>query len=126
MIENRWKPDPTPRWLTCVPSRQHQTLVPDFARRLARQLGLPFVECIHKVRDTAPQKSRANSFQQVKNIAGAFNVDEALVRPEPVLLIDDMVDSRWTLTVLAVWLRKAGSGPIYPFALADSSSENTD
>ncbi len=126
MIRNRWKPDPAPCWLTCVASRQHQTLVPDFARRLAHRLGLPFVECIRKVRDTEPQKTRANSFHQVHNIAGAFDGDGAMVRPEPVLLIDDMVDSRWTLTVLTVWLRKAGSGPVYPFALADSSSDDGD
>ena len=126
LIRNRWRPDPAPSWLTCVPSRRHQTLVPDFARRLACRLELPFVECIQKVKDTEPQKTRANSFQQVQNIAGAFVVDGAMVRAEPVLLIDDMVDSRWTFTVLTVWLRKAGSGPVYPFALADSSSENSD
>jgi len=126
LIRNRWRPDPTPSWLTCVPSRRHQTLVPDFARRLVRRLELPFVECIQKVRDTEPQKTRANNFQQVQNIAGAFVVDGAMVRPEPVLLIDDMVDSRWTFAVLTVCLRKAGSGPVYPFALADSSSEDGD
>jgi len=126
LIKNRWRPDPAPTWITCVPSRRHQTLVPDFARRLARRLGLPFVECIGKVRDTEPQKTRANSFQQAQNLLGAFAVDRATVRPEPVLLIDDMVDSKWTFTVLTVLLRKAGSGPVYPFALADSSSEDGD
>jgi ATP-dependent DNA helicase RecQ len=43
-----------------------------------------------------------------------------------VLLIDDMVDSKWTFTVVAALLRRAGSGPVYPFALADSSSEDND
>jgi ATP-dependent DNA helicase RecQ len=70
LIVNRWRPDPAPTWITCVPSRRHQTLVPDCARRLARRLGLPFVECIHKVRDTEPQKTRANSFQQAQNLVG--------------------------------------------------------
>jgi ATP-dependent DNA helicase RecQ len=126
LIENRWRPDPTPAWVTCIPSRRNQTLVPDFARRLARRLGLPLVECIRKVRDTPPQKTRANSFQQAQNVLAAFAVDQAAVRPEPVLLIDDMVDSRWTFTIAAVLLRRAGSGPIHPFALADSSSEDND
>jgi len=38
-----------------------------------------------------------------------------------VLLIDDVVDSRWTLTVAAVLLREHGSGPVYPFALAKAA-----
>ena len=35
-----------------------------------------------------------------------------------VLLVDDLVDSRWTLTVAARALRRAGSGPVLPFVLA--------
>ena len=126
LIGTRWRPHPAPAWITCVPSRRHTDLVPDFARRLGRRLGLPFVECIRKVRDTEPQKTRANSFQQAQNLLGAFALDEAIVRQEPVLLVDDMVDSRWTFTVAAALLRRAGSGPVHPFALADSSSEDND
>ena len=126
LIKEHWRPDPAPGWVACVPSKRHQNLVRDFAGRLARRLGLPFVECIRKARDTEPQKTRANSFQQAQNVAGAFVVDQAQVRPDPVLLVDDMVDSKWTFTALTVLLRNAGSGPVYPFALADSSSENND
>jgi ATP-dependent DNA helicase RecQ len=126
LIRDRWNPVPAPVWVTCVPSRRHLTLVPDFARRLARELGLQFLECIRKVSDTEPQKTRANSFQQAQNLAGAFVVDGATVRAEPVLLVDDMVDSRWTFTVLTLLLRRAGSGPVYPFALADTSSGDGD
>ena len=36
----------------------------------------------------------------------------------PVLLVDDMVDSRWTLTVSAWPLRSHGSGEVFPLALA--------
>ena len=126
LIRDRWNPVPAPTWVTCVPSRRHLTLVPDFARRLAHKLGLPFLECIHKVHDTKPQKTRANSFQQAQNLAGAFVVNAAGVRTDPVLLVDDMVDSRWTFTVLALLLRQAGSGSVYPFALADSSSADGD
>ena len=34
------------------------------------------------------------------------------------VLVDDMVDSRWTLTVSAWLLRRAGAGPVWPVALA--------
>jgi len=39
----------------------------------------------------------------------------------PVLLVDDMVDSGWTLNLAAICLRQHGSGPVYPFALAKAS-----
>lgn len=42
------------------------------------------------------------------------------VRPSAVLLVDDMVDSRWTLTLAAWLLRSNGSGPVWPLALARS------
>jgi len=47
------------------------------------------------------------------------------VSEEPVLLVDDVVDSRWTFTVLGIALREAGSGSVYPFALADTSGRST-
>ena len=43
LMRERWRPDPPPEWVTCVPLRAHQVLVPDFAGRLARALGLPFL-----------------------------------------------------------------------------------
>ncbi len=124
LIRGRWRPRPKPEWVTCVPSRRHAKLMPDFARRLAATLGLPFVECIEKTQDTEPQKTRQNSFQQVENLENAFTVDAKAVRAYPVLLVDDMVDSRWTFTVLAWKLLEAGSGPVFPFALADSSADD--
>jgi hypoxanthine phosphoribosyltransferase len=36
----------------------------------------------------------------------------------PVLLVDDLVDSRWTMTVAGRTLRRAGAGSVLPFALA--------
>ena len=121
MVRKRWKPDPTPQWVTCVPSRNHPTLVPDFAQRLADSLNLPFVDAIKKVRENEPQKEQQNSFQQCRNLDGVFHVAENIPR-EPVLLVDDIIDSRWTMTVLAALLQEAGSGPVFPVALASSAS----
>jgi len=126
LIRQRWVPQPAPAWVTCVPSHRHAALVPDFARRLAHELGLPFVDCLRKVRETEPQKTRQNSVQQVHNLDRAFEVDQNTLQAGPVLLIDDMVDSRWTFTVLGFKLRQAGSGPVFPFALADTSAEGGD
>jgi len=41
----------------------------------------------------------------------------------PVLLVDDMVDSRWTLTVAAWLLRRGGSGEVWPLVLAQTGHD---
>jgi ATP-dependent DNA helicase RecQ len=124
LIVNRWKPDPMPLWVTCVPSLRKRTLVKNFSGELAQQLGLPFVDCIRKIRETDPQKLMKNRVQQVRNLNGAFEIDESKIRDGPVLLVDDMVDSRWTFTILAAMLRYAGTGPVFPCALTDTRSKD--
>lgn len=42
----------------------------------------------------------------------------------PVLLVDDIVRSTWTLTVIAALLRKAGSGPVFPVCIARIGTED--
>ncbi len=121
MIEQRWQPDPAPRWMTCVPSINHPRLVPDFAQQLAARLGLPFVDAVHKIVDNEPQKNQQNRFHQCRNLDGVFEISENIFET-PVLLVDDIIDSGWTVTVLAALLRRAGSGPVYPVALASTST----
>ena len=118
MVQRHWKPNPPPAWVTCVPSLRHPKLVPDFAHRLAKALRLPFISCISQKHRISPQKEMSNSYQQARNLARAFKVDAKQVPPEPVLLVDDMVDSRWTLTVVSALLLEAQSGPVHPLALA--------
>ena len=118
MIKNRWQPKPFPTWVTAVPSLNHPTLVPDLAQRIAAALGLPFISCVEKVRPTRPQKQMQNSYQQAHNLAGAYAVNEDQTPAGPVFLVDDIVDSRWTVTVIAALLREAGAGPVFPVALA--------
>ncbi len=120
MILQRWQPHPSPTWVCCVPSLRHPNLVPAFARQLAQRLNLTFVDAVAKVQDNQPQKEQQNSFHQCHNLDGVFEITQ-IVRNQPVLLIDDIVDSGWTLTVIAALLQQAGSGIVYPAALASSS-----
>jgi ATP-dependent DNA helicase RecQ len=113
-----WRPNPTPAWVACVPSLTHPELVPDLANRLAARLSLPFRPAVRKVRATRPQKEMENSWQQAHNLDGAFQIAPWPGMAGPVLLLDDIVDSRWTFTVVAALLRQAGSGPVFPLALA--------
>jgi ATP-dependent DNA helicase RecQ len=122
LVVERWMPQPHPVWVTAVPSLRHSDLVIGFARRLAASLGLPFQQVLTKTRETPEQKSMENSAQQLQNVAGAFTVEIPDVRPGPVLLVDDIVDSGWTLTFCGALLRAAGCSIIYPFALARAES----
>lgn len=120
LIKNRWQPQPPPLWVTAVPSLRRPELVRDFAQRLANSLGLPFHPVLVKVGNTPEQKTMQNSTQQALNVADAFQV-KGSCPGGPVLLVDDMVDSRWTLTVCGTLLREAGSGPVHPFVLATAA-----
>ena len=117
-----WQPQPAPTWVTCIPSRRHPTLVKDFAGRLAAGLGLPFREALSKTDDRPEQKEMANSAQQTRNVEGSLAIVPAQLVNGPVLLVDDIVDSRWTFTIAATLLRANGCGPVHPFALADAST----
>jgi ATP-dependent DNA helicase RecQ len=119
----QWRPAPPPEWVTCIPSRRHPELVPAFAERLAAALGLTFVPALEKLLDTAEQKVMANSSQQARNLDGSLVVREP-IPTGPCLLIDDMVDSRWTFTVAAWLLREHGSGPVFPLALAQTGQSD--
>ena len=114
----RWQPQPYPSWVTCVPSLNRKQLVPDFAKRLAKKLGLPFVPVVQKIRQTQFQKEMSNSYQQAQNLDGAFTINSWEGMNGSVFLVDDMVNSRWTFTVIAALLRRNQSGLVFPVALA--------
>ncbi len=119
----QWKPQPAPQWVTCVPSQRHPDLVPNFAARLANALNIPFIPCVHKVCDNQEQKLMENSFQQVKNLDGVFHIDARStdITKAACFLVDDIVNSKWTLTLVAALLRKNGCSAVHPLALALNS-----
>ena len=115
---NKWNPDPEPTWVTSVPSLRTPELVKQLAAGVAERRGLPFYDVVENIRQTAPQKTMQNTFHQFKNIDGAFHISDAPT--EPVLLIDDIVDSRATFTVIGALLRKEGVPAVLPVALAQT------
>jgi ATP-dependent DNA helicase RecQ len=119
-LVREWAPRPAPEWVACIPSRRHSDLVRDFARRLAAALDLRFYPVLEKTDDRPEQKTMANSTQQAHNIDGSLDIVSRAIPHGPVLLVDDMVDSRWTLTIAAWLLRKHGSGDVFPLALAQT------
>jgi ATP-dependent DNA helicase RecQ len=96
-----------------------------FARSLASELGLPYVECLSVLHGGRPQNEMQNSTQQLRNAHDKLDIEGAAVPPGPVLLVDDIVDSGWTMTVAGTLLRSRGSGPVHPFALAMASGRDS-
>ena len=113
-----WDPQPAPTWVTCVPSLRNPTLVPDFAKRLAQALNLSFRVAIEKTDSRLEQNKFNNSFQQARNVDGSLAPIQDQILSSPVLLVDDVILSGWTLTISSWLLRKNGSGEVWPLALA--------
>lgn len=69
------------------------------------------------------QKNKHTSVQQQKNIEDSVFIKDNTLSDANVLLIDDMVDSKWTITVAASKLvREAGMAKVFAFALANSQN----
>lgn len=122
LIQERWHPEPIPTWLTFVPSRNHPALVAKFAEKLAAELGLSFVDAVHTVTDNQPQKEMENTYHRCSNLDGVFKISTEAVGAGAVLLVDDAFDSGWTFAVIAALLKRAGSGPVFPFAVMSTST----
>ena len=108
-----------PTGVVAVPSRTRPQLVGSLAARLAEVGRLPLLGTLDLLRDVPPGAGRSNSAQRVKAVRSALGVPEGIVLDgRPLLLVDDVVDSGWTLTEATRVLREAGAGPVLPLVLA--------
>jgi len=127
-VLKRWDWEERPLWICPMPSRRSSQLIDSVASKLGALGKLPVYDAL---RSHAPalggeggalQADQSNSAHQVLNVWSHFEVDrEQLPNADllagPVLLVDDEVDSRWTMTVAAHRLRHAGAGVVLPFTL---------
>lgn len=104
-------------WVCAIPSLRSPDLVPGFAKRLASSLNIPFHPVLKKVKETYRQTQMDNSFQQVANLDGAFEIDGE-VSSGRCLLVDDVHVSGWTLTLAGALLGKSGAESVTPLTLA--------
>jgi len=116
-LVREWAPEPAPAWVAAIPSAARPGAVEAVAARVADDLSLPYAAAIRRVREGAPQAAMANSAQQMANVVAAFAV-AASPPPGPVLLVDELAASRWTLAVVGRLLRRAGVEAVHPVVLA--------
>ncbi|WP_131815116.1 hypothetical protein, partial [Mycolicibacterium holsaticum] len=63
----------------------------------------------------------ANSAYRVAALDGAWEPPDLSGVTGPVLLVDDVTDTGWTLTMASRVVRAAGATEVLPFALASTS-----
>ncbi len=119
-----WSWSERPVAVVSMPSRSRSQLVDSLGRGLARIGRLQDLGSLDPVGEGARHGSGGNSVYRLADVWGTVGVGPQLagrlgeVGPGPILLVDDRVDSRWTITVAARELRRHGAGPVLPFALA--------
>ena len=118
-----WDWDARPAAVVWVPSLGRPRLVQSLATGVAAAGRLELLGPLELVPSAEPLRGSTNSAYRVRDVWGRFTVPPAMAErlaalEGPVLLIDDLVDSRWTMTVAGRLLRQAGADAVLPLALA--------
>ncbi|MBO9553182.1 RecQ family ATP-dependent DNA helicase [Cellulomonas sp.] len=114
----QWGWEERPTSVVAMPSRRHPLLVDSLARGIADVGRLPYAGAL-AVRDGGPTgEPGGSSAFRLAGVWQRFDASGLTLPPGPVLLVDDLVDSRWTVTVAARELRLAGASEVLPFVLA--------
>ena len=123
-VLTEWGWDERPAAVVSVPSRRHPVLVESVARAFADAGRLPWLGSLDLVNGGPTGTAGGNSAYRLSNVWDRFAVGPELaaaldaVQGRPILLVDDLADSRWTLTVAGRVLRRQGVEAVLPFALA--------
>ncbi|MFH8253267.1 RecQ family ATP-dependent DNA helicase [Microbacterium sp. B2969] len=104
--------------VVAMPSRSKPQLVGTLARGIAEAGRLPMVGALDLVDGGPAGRPGGNSAFRLAGVWSRFSADALDVPSGPILLIDDLVDSRWTITAATRELRRAGATAVLPFALA--------
>ena len=113
-----------PASVVTLPSRSRPVLVSSLGERIAAIGRLRYLGSLGYVTPDGPGPRRHNSAQRLSTVWRALTVPSELraaiaaAGSGPVLLVDDQIDSGWTMTVATALLRDAGAAAVLPLALA--------
>ncbi|MGO1487500.1 MAG: RecQ family ATP-dependent DNA helicase [Arachnia sp.] len=117
-----WDWEERPAAVAWIPSLRRPRLVEAVATGIATAGRLTLLGPL----DLSPQAeeltSSTNSAYRVRDVWDRFRIPDGMAGqlstlPGPVLLVDDLVDSRWSMTVAGRLLRRSGAADVLPFAL---------
>ncbi|THV37004.1 RecQ family ATP-dependent DNA helicase [Glycomyces buryatensis] len=112
-----WDWDERPQSVVSMGSLSRPRLVDGLAERIAKLGRMNYLGSLGRVPEAFGGSRRANSAQRLQQVLGSFTVDFP-VPSGSVLLVDDVRDSGWSITVAARQLRGAGATAVYPLTLA--------
>jgi ATP-dependent DNA helicase RecQ len=119
-----WDWKERPGAVVAMPSRRRPQLVTGLAQGLAGLGRLPYLGEMSLQHGGPTGQPGGNSAFRLAAVWDRIVVGPQLrerlaeAGSAPVLLVDDLADSRWTMTVAGRELRRAGAGAVLPFALA--------
>ncbi len=119
-----WNWKQRPAAVVAMPSRTRPALITSLGQRIAAIGRLPYLGALGYATEDGPGARRHNSAQRLATLWRALVVPEDLRDAlashgdGPVLLVDDQIDTGWTMTVAAMRLRDAGAPAVLPLALA--------
>jgi ATP-dependent DNA helicase RecQ len=116
-----------PASVVTMPSRARPLLIGSLGQRIAGIGRLTYLGALGYATPDGPGPRRHNSAQRLASLWRSLVVPddlrEALTASAdaPVLLVDDQIDTGWTMTVAAALLREAGAPAVLPLALATTT-----
>jgi ATP-dependent DNA helicase RecQ len=118
-----WGWSQRPVAIVTLPSRTRPVLITTLGQRIADIGRLPYLGSLGYASPDGPGPRRHNSAQRLRSLWDALTVPDSLrgalgQLTGPLLLIDDRIESGWTMTVAAKHLREAGAPAILPLAMA--------
>ena len=112
-----------PAGVLTLPSRTRPRLITSLGRQLASVGRLSYLGALAYTREDGPGPRRHNSAQRLSSLWHALEIPDDVraavgTLDGPVLVVDDRIETGWTMTVTARLLRQAGAPAVLPFALA--------
>lgn len=103
-------------WITIVPTRKREEVMNKFAKNLAKSLNIPFYITLERISDRPSQLELYNSSLQFENLKKSHKV--VSTPSGKGLIIDDQIQSGWTINMTAGQLQHNNVQPLVALCLS--------